>query len=416
MTRQADGTPTAGAARREGPLSGLVVLDVTHVMAGSYCSLLLAEMGADVIKVERAGGGDDLRRSQRSSGGHFRPHDAVNHSKRSLALDLRDARGAEVLARLAERADVFVENYRPGTLDRLGVGASALRQRNPQLITCSISGFGGSGPHADRPGFDLVAQAMAGIMSLTGEADRPPVVAGVPMADLNAGLFAALGILSALQERTRSQLGQHVDTSLFESALAYTIWESALWFDTGTVAGPAGRSHRLGSPYGAFATRDGSIVIGAATQPIWERLCRVLEREEWLTDERHASSLARIENKQSLTSAIESVLETRDTAWWEARLLEAGVPCGPVQSIDRAHEDPQARAREMSVSLGVVDGRERKVVGAPVKLSRTPWRIGDRASGYGEDGEAVLREFGFADDEIEALRRAGTIERDGDPC
>ncbi len=395
-----------------GPLAGIVVLDVTHVMAGSYCGLLLAQMGADVVKVERAGGGDDLRRSQQQSGGRFRPHDAVNHSKRSLALDLRDPRGAAVLQRLAERADVFVENYRPGTLDRLGVGAQALRARNPRLVTCSISGFGGTGPYADRPGFDLVAQAMAGIMSLTGEPDRPPVVAGVPLADLNAGAFAALGILSALHERARSGAGQHVDTSLFEAALAYTIWESALWFDTGAVPGPAGRSHRLGSPYGAFRTQDGMLVIGAGTQPNWERLCRALDRDEWIADARFATSLQRIARKDELAAAIETVLATRGSAHWEAQLLAAGVPCGPVQSIDRAHTDPQARARAMSVSLGVADGRERQVVGSPVKLSRTPWRVGGRAARYGEDGAAVLRDFGFADEEVAALLAAGAIETD----
>ncbi len=405
--RELETPPFTGAA---GPLAGVVVLDVTHVMAGSYCGLLLAQMGADVVKVERAGGGDDLRRSQQQSGGRFRPHDAVNHSKRSLALDLRDPRGAAVLGRLADRADVFVENYRPGTLDRLGVGADALRARNPRLVTCSISGFGGTGPYADRPGFDLVAQAMAGIMSLTGEPDRAPVVAGVPLADLNAGAFAALGILSALHERARSGVGQHVDTSLFEAALAYTIWESALWFDAGMVPGPAGRSHRLGSPYGAFRTQDGLLVIGAGTQPNWERLCRALGREAWIADPRFATSLQRIAHKDELATAIEDVLETRSSAHWEAQLLAAGVPCGPVQSIDRAHADPQARARAMSVSVGVQDGRERHVVGTPVKLSRTPWRVGDRAARYGEDGDAILRGFGFSADEIAALRAAGTVE------
>jgi crotonobetainyl-CoA:carnitine CoA-transferase CaiB-like acyl-CoA transferase len=385
------------------------VLDVTHVMAGSYCGLLLALMGADVVKVERAGGGDDLRRNQTLSGGAFRPHDAVNHGKRSLALDLRDPRGAEALRRLADRADVFVENYRPGTLARLGVGPDALRERNPRLVTCSITGFGASGPEADQPGFDLVAQGAAGIMSLTGEPGRPPVVAGVPLSDLNAGAFAAMGVLSALLERERTGRGQHVDTSLFEAALAYTVWESAAWFDLGQVPGPAGSSHRLGSPYAAFATADGHLTLGAATQSNWERLCNALGRPELAADERFRSGLGRLRDKPALFAELEGIFASDTTEAWVARLRAAGVPSGPVRSIDQAHASPQARAREMSVSLGERDGRERRVIGTPVKLSRTPWRVSGRVAAYGEDGTAVLREAGFTDAEIASLREAGVL-------
>jgi crotonobetainyl-CoA:carnitine CoA-transferase CaiB-like acyl-CoA transferase len=392
-----------------GPLAGALVLDVTHVMAGSYCGLLLSLMGAEVVKVERAGGGDDLRRNQALSGGAFRPHDAVNHGKRSLAIDLRDPRGADVLRRLADRADAFVENYRPGTLARLGVGPAALRARNPRLVTCSITGFGASGPEADQPGFDLVAQAAAGIMSLTGEPGRPPVVAGVPLSDLNAGSFAALGVLSALLERERTGLGQHVDTSLFEAALAYTVWESAAWFDLGQVPGPAGSSHRLGSPYAAFATSDGYLTLGAATQSNWERLCRALGRPELAADARFASGLDRLRHKAELFAELEASFAADTTEAWVARLRAAGVPSGPVRNVAEAHASPQARAREMSVSLGERDGRERRVIGTPVKLSRTPWRVSGRVAGYGEDGEAVLREAGFSDAEIASLREAGVL-------
>ena len=392
-----------------GPLAGAFVLDVTHVMAGSYCGLLLSLMGAEVVKVERAGGGDDLRRNQTLSGGAFRPHDAVNHGKRSLAIDLRDPRGAEVLRRLADRADVFVENYRPGTLARLGVGPDALRARNPRLVTCSITGFGASGPEADQPGFDLVAQATAGIMSLTGEPGRPPTVAGVPLSDLNAGSFAAMGILSALLERERTGQGQHVDTSLFEAALAYTVWESATWFDTGQVPGPAGSSHRLASPYAAFPTADGFLTLGAATQSNWERLCRAIGRPELVVDERFKTSLDRLRNKPDLFAELEAIFATGTSEAWVARLRAEGVPSGPVRNIAQAHASPQARAREMSVSLGVHDGRERRVIGTPVKLSRTPWRASGRVAAYGEDGESVLRGAGFSEAEIASLREAGVL-------
>jgi crotonobetainyl-CoA:carnitine CoA-transferase CaiB-like acyl-CoA transferase len=392
-----------------GPLAGTLVLDVTHVMAGSYCGLLLSLMGAEVVKVERAGGGDDLRRNQTLTGGAFRPHDAVNHGKRSLAVDLRDPRGADVLRRLADRADALVENYRPGTLARLGLGPAALRERNPRLVTCSITGFGASGPEADQPGFDLVAQGAAGIMSLTGEPGRPPVVAGVPLSDLNAGAFAAMGILSALLERERTGQGQHVDTSLFEAALAYTVWESAAWFDLGQVPGPAGSSHRLGSPYAAFPTADGYLTLGAATQSNWERLCRAIGRPELAKDARFASGLDRLRNKPELFAELGAIFAADSTEAWVARLRAEGVPSGPVRNIAEAHASPQARAREMAVSLGEHDGRERRVIGTPVKLSRTPWRVSGRVAAYGEDGETLLRGAGFSDAEIAALREAGVL-------
>jgi formyl-CoA transferase len=405
-----DPTAEPSAQGPAGPLDGVRVLDVTHVMAGSYCGLLLAEMGADVVKVERAGGGDDLRRNQTRAGGAFRPFDAVNHGKRSLALDLRDPRGADALRRLADGADVFVENYRPGKLDALGVGPVALRARNPRLVTCSISGFGASGPEARVPGFDLVAQGAAGIMSLTGEPGRPPVVAGVPLSDLNAGAFAALGICSALLERERSGQGQHVDTSLFEAALAYTIWESATWFDTGSVPGPAGSSHRLGSPYAAFATADGHLTLGAATQANWERLCAALGRDDLAADPRYADGLGRLRNKPALFAELEAAFAGDTTERWIERLRAAGVPCGPVRTIDAAHASEQARARGMSVSLGEHDGRERFVVGVPAKLSRTPWRVRGWAAGYGDHGADVLREAGFDEGEIARLARDGVLQ------
>jgi len=401
-----ESTPDAAAP---GPLAGVFVLDVTHVMAGSYCGLLLTLMGAEVVKVERAGGGDDLRLNQTLSGGAFRPYDAVNHGKRSLALDLRDPRGAEVLRRLADGADVLVENYRPGTLARLGVGPDTLRQRNPRLVTCSISGFGASGPEAEEPGFDLVAQGAAGIISLTGHPDGPPAVAGVPLSDLNAGAFAASGIVSALYARERTGAGQHVDTSLFEAALAYTVWESALYFDTGQVPGPAGLSHRLGSPYAAFPTADGHLTLGAATQASWERLCRAIERPDLAEDPRFADGLGRIRHKVELFAELEAVFAADTTERWVARLRAAGVPSGPVRDVAQAHESAQARARGMSVSLGERDGRERRVIGTPVKLSDTPWRVSGKVAGYGADGEAVLGERGFSADEIATLREAGVL-------
>jgi crotonobetainyl-CoA:carnitine CoA-transferase CaiB-like acyl-CoA transferase len=246
-------------------------------------------------------------------------------------------------------------------------------------------------------------------MSLTGEPGRPPVVAGVPLADLNAGSFAAMGILSALLERERTGRGQHVDTSLFEAALAYTVWESATWFDMGQVPRPAGSSHRLASPYAAFPTADGFLTLGAATQSNWERLCRALGRPELAVDERFTDGLGRLRHKPDLFAELEATFATDTTEAWLARLRAEGVPSGPVYDIAQAHASPQARAREMSVSIGEHDGRERRVIGTPVKLSRTPWRVSGRVAAYGEDGEAVLRGAGFSDAEIASLREGGVL-------
>ena len=250
------------------PLEGVVVLDCTQVMAGPFCTLLLADMGADVIKVEKPDGGDDMRRlGPPFIDGTSASYLAINRNKRGIVLDLRSEEGRKVFRRLAERADVFVENFRPGTLERLGLGYEELRKLKPSLVCCSISGFGQTGPYSERGGFDLVAQGMSGLMSITGTPDGPPVKVGVPIADLTAGMYGAYGILSAYIHRLRTGEGQLVDTSLMEAGMAYTFWESSVYFSTGQVPGPLGSAHRLSAPYQALRTKDGYLNIGGATQP-----------------------------------------------------------------------------------------------------------------------------------------------------
>lgn len=385
------------------PLAGLRVLDCTHVMAGAWCSLLLADLGADVIKIEPLGG--EITRSGRTA---FRAYDFVNRNKRALAIDLATAQGADVVRRLAGDADIFVENYRAGALERMGLGYDDLAKVNPGLIYCSVTGFGRDGPYRDRGGLDLVAQAMSGIMSFTGPPDsEEPVAAGVPLSDLNAGTFGALAILAAVHHRHQTGEGQHVETSLLESALAYTVWESGLYLTTGEVARPRGSRHRLAAPYEALRTGDGHIVVGVNSQRLWKRFCKVLGDSALEDDPLLATPGARVKNRDALQERLEAILVTEPTTTWVERLTAEGIPAGPINDIGEALADPQIRARGMVAN---VDGRE--FVRAPMKLSKTPVSVRRGPAEIGAHSREVLGEAGFEDDEIAALLAAGVIGQD----
>jgi formyl-CoA transferase len=357
------------------PLAGVLVLDLSQVMAGPFCTMLLADLGADVIKIEppppRAG---DLSRSM--GGAHLRlrgsdnaPFLALNRNKRSVVLDLRSSDDVDRLRALARRADVFVENARPGVMARLGIDHDALAAINPRLVYASISGFGATGPYADRPGFDLIAQGMSGVMSVTGEPDGPPVKCGVPVSDLSAGLFAANGIMAALIARERTGRGQHVETSLFESALAMSVWEATEYFATGTPPRPMGSAHRLNAPYQAFRARDGHLTLAALTPQQWERLCDVLGRAPLATDQRFATNEARMANTRALALEIETALAGETVSTWVERLLAAGVPAGPILDYAQVFADPHTAARDMIWEVEhPVEGTIR-VLGSPLKLS-----------------------------------------------
>jgi crotonobetainyl-CoA:carnitine CoA-transferase CaiB-like acyl-CoA transferase len=333
-------------------LEGLRVLDVSQVMAGPYCCLLLADMGADVIKIEKPNGGDDSRRmAPPFINGESSAFLAMNRNKRSLALDIKKPEGREIFRRLAARADVLVENFRPGTLEALGLGYAELTAKHPELIYCSISGFGQTGPYRERGGFDLVAQGMSGLMSITGHPDQPPVKVGVPIADLNAGMYAAYGVLTAYVYRLRTGKGQLIDTSLLEGGLAYTMWESAMFFATGAIPPPMGSAHRLSAPYQAFRTADGYVNIGAANQANWEKLVGVLERADLLTDARFGDNPSRTVHARELAEELEKTFVTRPSAEWLTRLEAAGVPAGPIYDMAEVYADPQVQAREMMIEL-----------------------------------------------------------------
>ena len=398
-------------AAKTGPLAGMRVLELAQIMAGPTCGILLADMGADVIKVEKLPGGDDARAySEPRVNGVSAPFLMLNRNKRGIALDLKQPRGKEVLLRLVKNADVLTENYRKGTMEKLGLGYDVLSGVNPGLIYAAVSGYGRSGPYADKGGFDLIAQGFAGLMSITGEPGRAPVKPGNSVADINAGILAALGVVAAYAHRQRTGQGQVVETSLMEAALQQTYWHAAIYFATGESPQPMGSAHVLTAPYQAFRARDGWINIGGANQSNWERIATVLGHPEWIADPRFATNTARMQNIDALTQAMEAVLGGADAAQWVERFDAAGVPVGPVHSIEQALTHPQTLARDMVVSLEHPTAGTMRTLGMPIKFSATPAAITRPAPLLGEHTREVLREAEFSDAEIDALIEQRVVE------
>lgn len=393
-----------------GPLAGLLVLELAQIMAGPSCGALLADLGAEVIKVERMPGGDDTRRyAAPSVNGESAAFMMMNRNKRGIAVDLKSEGGRGVLERLAGRADVLVENYRRGALDRLGLGYDALHALNPALIYCSISGYGSSGPAADKGGFDLIAQGVSGLMSITGEPGRPPVKVGSPVTDLNAGILAALGIVAAYVHRLKTGQGQFVDTSLMEAGIHQTAWQAAIYFATGVAPGPGGSAHVLAAPYQAFPTADGWINIGGANQGNWERIARLVGAPELIDDPRFVDNSARMASRDELARLLAAHLRERPTDDWLQALDAAGIPAGPIRTIAGMAADPQTLAREMVVELDHPVAGRTKALGVPMKFSATPGSIRRPSPTYGQHTREVLRQHGWSDGEIEALAAAGAV-------
>jgi crotonobetainyl-CoA:carnitine CoA-transferase CaiB-like acyl-CoA transferase len=400
----------AAMGARNGPLAGMRVLELAQIMAGPTAGMMLADLGADVIKVEKLPGGDDTRsyREPRVNG-HSAPFLAMNHNKRGIALNLKHEKGREVLKKLVKHADVLTENYRKGTLEKLGVGYEVLEKINPGLIYCAISGYGRTGPNADMGGFDLIAQGYSGLMSITGEPNRPPVKPGVPIADINAGLLAAMGVMAAYVHKLKTGKGQVVDTSLMEAAVQQTYWHAAIFFATGRSPTPLGSAHVLTAPYQAYHAKDGYINIGGPNQSNWERLCDVLGRPEWKADPRYLTNDDRMANLPALVEAMNAVLGTKTRAEWQVLLDEAGVPAGPVNSIGEALTQPQVAAREMVVELEHPKMGRFKTLGCPIKFSQTPSSVDRPPPLLGEHTREVLKDVGYDDKEIDELVKAGTV-------
>jgi crotonobetainyl-CoA:carnitine CoA-transferase CaiB-like acyl-CoA transferase len=395
-----------------GALDGLKVIDLTHVMAGPTCALMLADMGADVVKVEKTDGGEPARADTEPYNikGVSVAFMMVNRNKRGLALDLKHPRGRETLDRLLAKADVMIENYRPGTLAKLGFDFEQVNARHPHLVYGSITGFGRSGPYRDRAGFDLIAQGMSGIMSVTGEGpERPPVKCGVPLTDITAGILLAMGVLAAVYARARTGKGQLVDTSLLEAGIVHTYWHSAIAFATGVSPGPLGTGHPLGAPYQAFPTKDGRITLGTASEANWLRFTEALEAPELATDPRFKNVGGRLANLPALVARLDAIFVTRTTAEWLDRLEKAGVPAGPILSVGAMHADPHVRERGMVATVDHPVAGRVETVGPPVKFSATPARVARAAPLLGQHTREVLAEYGFTAAEIAGLAACGAI-------
>ena len=397
-------------AAAKGPLEGMKVVELAHIMAGPVCGMMLADMGADVVKVEKPEGDDTRRFLPPDINGESAAYMMMNRNKRGIVLDLKSEDGKAVLRRMLETADVVIENYRMGTMEKLGLGYETLREANPGLIYCEISGFGRTGPYAGRGGFDLIAQGMSGLMSITGEgAGRPPVKSGAPVTDITAGILGALGCAAAYARKLQTGEGQKVDTSLFEAGITHTYWQSAIAFATGVAPGPLGSAHPLNAPYQAFRTEDGWINLGAANQKNWERMLAVIGAEELASDPRFADNHGRMQNLPALAEILDGHFSTRTSAEWLERLEAAGVPAGPVLDVGEMHRDPQTLYREMVVETTHPTAGPVKAIGLPIKFSETPGGVTRPAPLLGQHSREVLAEYGWDDASVDALLTSGAV-------
>ncbi len=395
----------------KGPLAGTRVLDLTRVLAGPYCTMFLGDLGAEVVKVEQPGIGDDTRGwGPPFAGGESAYFLCTNRNKKSITVDLKTAEGIALIRKLAARADVLIENFRPGGLDRLGLGEPQLREINPRLVYASLSGFGADGPMADNPGYDLIVQAWGGLMSITGTAESGPLKVGVAIIDLIAGLMLGKSIVAALYAREKIGVGQKIDTSLLEAEVAALINAGSNYLIGGQVPGRWGNAHPTIVPYQSFQTADSFLVLGAASETIWKRLCPALGRAELADDPRFAKNANRVEHRQELIALLSELFFTRTTAEWVAALSAADVPCAPVQTIDQVFAAPQVLHRNMLVEVEHPSAGAVKLAGIPVKFSVTPASVRLPPPLLGQHSADVLSSWlGMSIEEIENLQRKNVL-------
>jgi len=383
------------------------VLELGHVMAGPVCGMMLADMGAEVIKLEKIAGGDDSRRMVpprvKDESAAFL---ILNRNKRGIAVDLKSPQGIEIVKRLIERTDILIENFRLGTMERLGLGYEDAQKLNPGLIYCSLSGFGRTGPYAARGGFDLVAQGMSGLMSITGHRhDETPIKVGPPVTDITAGILGAMGVLAAYTYRLKTGKGQLVDTSLFEAGIVQSYFHSAIYLATGQPPVPTGSAHIMSAPYQAFPTADGWITVGAADQANWLRLIEVIEAPELTGDPRFKENADRMDHLDELTEVLQPYFRRRTSADWLSQFEKAGLPAGPIYNMKEVLENEQTRARNMLTEVPHQTLGNTKTLGAPVKFSHTPAEVRRGAPVLGQHSREILAETGFSAEEIANMER-----------
>jgi crotonobetainyl-CoA:carnitine CoA-transferase CaiB-like acyl-CoA transferase len=398
------------ADRARGPLTGLTVLDLTRVLSGPYCTMQLADMGARVIKIEHPDGGDDTRHwGPPFLNGESTYFLSINRNKESVTLDFKTPRGRAVLDRLVSRADVLVENFRPRTLARQGLDYTSLSAAHPRLIYASLSGYGHTGPRAQEPGYDAVLQGEGGLMSITGAADGPPFRLGVAVADIVTGLFAVQGILLALVARQQTGRGQHVDVAMLDSVAALLTYQAGIVFATGQSPGRLGNRHPSIAPYDTFDAADGPIVLAVGNDDQWQRFCRAAGLDAAARDPRFLTNAERVQHGEALRSLITPLMKSRTRADWTARLVDAGVPAGPVRPVNEALADPQLAAREMLTHLTHAAAGDITVLGVPVKLSETPGGVHSPPPILGEHTDSVLAELGYDAAEIVSMRHEHVV-------
>lgn len=391
-------------------LEGIKVLDLSRALAGPYCTMMLADMGAEVIKLEMPGRGDDSR----SWGPPFVEGESayfmsINRNKKSITLNMKSDKSTGIIHKLIKQSDVLVENFRPGAMERLGLGYEQVKAMNPRIIYCSISGFGQDGPYRMLPGFDQVLQGMGGLMSITGELGGPPIKVGVAIADISGGMFASNGILIALYNREKTGKGQMVDVSLLDSQIAWLTYRAGAYFASGEVPQPMGSGHPVIVPYQAFKSKDVFVNIAVGNDQLWERFCKAVGLENVMNDPKFATNAKRVENREEIVKIISDLIVTKDGEEWLKILTDAGVPCGPIYTVDKIFADPQVLHREMVKELDHPKAGKIKVTGIPIKLSDTPGEVETAPPVLGQHTQEVLTELGYSDKDLEKLKQEKVI-------
>jgi CoA:oxalate CoA-transferase len=393
-----------------GPLSGIKVLSFCRMLSGPYTTMLLSDLGADVVKVEEPKDGDFPRNDGPFIEGISSYFLSVNRGKRSITLDLKKEGAKKIIFELVKKVDILLENFRPGVMARLGFDYSAIRKHNPEIIYASISGFGQKGPYAERAAFDMIAQGMGGVLSLTGEAGRPPVRVGYSVGDMGASLFAAVAILAALQERSKSGKGQWIDVSMLDCQVALCENACARYFATLEIPGPLGSRHPLFTPFQVFPTADSHVVLIASLDDHWKKFCVAVGKEDWISDERFNSNESRLKNYEAFVDEMNTLMRTRTTKEWMELFARHGIIHGPVNTIDKVVTDPHILEREMIVEVLHPRAGKLRVVGTPMKFSRTPCKIEKACPDLGENTEEVLTSWlGLSSEEIDRLRKSKTV-------